>query len=457
MRSLAFVLLASVAACHAVERAGEPDFGDAQSALVVAIGTAREHAIAVASDEGALHLPPLVQNGDLDLWALTFSCPLERTGLPPGELSISSAPAGVGFAYEPVASFNAPAARKGTVTWSAREPSEDVRSVLTRLPATDLCESAGRFTTRKQVLLPNAENEVYAFMVRVDADRAVAAAASGNYYWITRNGEIERFTLETGRPLIAAFVRADGLTFAVDQAGATYAGSFDDGFEAYGVTSSSAVDAYTGQLVGPRSDAEGEFELFLASTGARRAFARFDGERWTTFATRPASELEPLISVAWVGPGEAVTFGVQASDVATRYRDGILIREQIRNRNSVVSVHQHPIYGTVATLSRGHVYGHDGTAWRELFEAGDYANAATPVGSALWVTSVFDFSPPQSAMLFWDDQRGACRETAVDGFNRDLVALDETTFLLVNQIDFNGTFYVEVIDLEVPFARCGAP
>ncbi len=460
-----YLPLLALSACHAVEKGSAPDLTGAQSAVLVALGE-REQAIGVAAGENGLQLPAIVQRSDLELWALTFSCPLVRTGLPAGDIPIGSTAADVGFELSPLATYATTLAKDGPVAWSAREPDEALQSALARMPAVDACTTAGRFGTPKRVILPNPDTEVYAFTVRTDPDHVVVAAQSGNIYRIARDGSVEKRTLDTVQPFVTAFVRDDGTTYAVDRAGQTYIGSFDEGFEVLSATSSVAVGANSGQLVGPRSSADGPFELFLVASGSQRSFSRFDGERWTLLASRGGGG-DPVISAAWVGPGEAVAFDVERGTDITRYKDGAVTREDIEGPGAVTSVLQHPRYGTVATVAtgrfglQGRVFFHSGGGWREEYEVQGYPVASAAVGRAIWITRVIGFNPPASFASFWDDARGVCGERddndefiVVDGYNRDLVAIDEQTYVLVNQIDFFGTFFADVLELETPFVSC---
>jgi hypothetical protein len=457
--------LLALCACHAVEKGSAPDLTGAQSAVLVALG-AQEQAIGVPAGEDGLHLPAIVQRSDLELWALTFSCPLDRTGLPAGAIPIGSTAADVGFELPPLATYATTLAKDGPVAWSAAEPDEALQSALDRMPAVDVCTTAGRFGPPKRVILPNPDTEVYAFTVRTDPDHVVVAAQSGNLYRIARDGSVEKRTLETVQPFVAAFVRDDGTTYAVDRAGQTYIGSFDEGFEVLSATASVAAGADSGQLVGPRSNDDGPFELFLVASGNQRSFSRFDGDRWTLLASRSGNG-DPIISAAWVGPGEAIAFDVERDADITRYKNGAVSSENIEGRGAVTSVLQHPRYGTVATVATGRfglqglVFIYSDGAWREQYEVQGYPVASAAVGPAIWVTRVVGFNPPASFASFWDEARGVCGEVddnddviLVDGYNRDLVAIDEQTYVLVNQIDFFGTFFADVLELEAPFVSC---
>jgi hypothetical protein len=117
------------------------------------------------------------------------------------------------------------------------------------------------------------------------------------------------------------------------------------------------------------SGAGAPFELFVVTQGG--TLERFDGTAWTQLWHGPGDPVDSNVGVAWVGPGEAIAAGIQASSVV-HYKAGKVAEDSLGISTSLdapISALRVEGLGVLVGTEYGEVYGYVAGKWSQLAPA----------------------------------------------------------------------------------------
>ncbi|MFO0727829.1 MAG: hypothetical protein U1E65_28885 [Myxococcota bacterium] len=303
-----------------------------------------------------------------DVYALTYSCNLQRLGLSPGSIELEDQESSTALLPPQARRFVLPAS---VTAWTPAEVAPAAIDKTLRhlpLPPQNPCRAAGALYTSENLDLDNDGRDFPAFAVPIDDERVFAGSGNGALYEVHAHEYHRRPDLE-GHHFKSGYRAQDRSLWMVDAYGQIWHGHPDRGFQRVTTSSITPTPKRNFAMAGP--DREGvPFELYFQAYDGDEAvedevtyFARFDGTR-TEVLSRARRPGVFLPAVAWVGPGEAVAIGAGTSTAGVvRYQGGQVRTEILPGIVGPASITQHPSLGTLVGRDSDGVSYRTGDTW----------------------------------------------------------------------------------------------
>lgn len=445
----ALYLLTLAAGCHSNVTIDLPPLDGARS-MILWIFADDELAGVYAEDvtpEGALFppLPAVAYGDDVELFAMTFPCPMQSVGLPLGPLELADFPNYDEPRTPPPSQMFASKLGEQGGAW--REISEMDPRMLTSLLALELDEdhACSRFLTPFEITeieVDRNRSEFTTFAVPVDDHRILLGSSNGRLFEVRDDGTWEQI-LDIGLPAApvemdfrGAHRQEDGTLWLYAYDGRVARGTLDGGFELL-----PQVSTATGSMISLTGSPNGApLELFAVTD--QRTFARFDGTTWETvyMGTNP-----PLCDLgfdkiaippvaAWVAPGEALALGAgERSGSLLRYRDGQAFEEPLPGITGYPSHVLQTERGTYAATCDGDLAVRVDERWEPAYPG--RAETAFPIIAIEETATGLIYASPEgfreSSVAQFHPKIGYCIFDEVEGLPRTMVRAGSTVFLIM--------------------------
>lgn len=451
MRQVIVALLVVTAGCHTFEQQDAPPLDGMASAVVVAFDLETPHVIATdADDAGNLTLPSLVPHGDAELWALGFTCPLERLGLGPGEAMIEKDPTD-GSLVRSAVSYRTRLQPGVPAAWADETPSEAVAGVLDRIAiAGNGCNASAQFGTPNPIDLGDGIYRFLTFATKTAPDRVILGSPGDSVIEVDAQGDVRFIPVTHTATIVAAHTMPDGVVYAFDSVGRLLQGSFDDGFRT--IAESGRTTDFLAKMVGPdRADAP--FELFIAIDDT--AFLRYDGNELTTVAQLMGRPQDIWVADAvWLGPQEAMTVGVSGRRSVTYYTQGEVRRLEIDSTAELLSIENHPKLGVLVASEGGEIFRYADGAWVRWATTDRRPYVIAPIDDGLWIGALTNLFRGRSTIGFYSNTSPPCERETIDAIYREVVPFPNDRYLVVGQSAFFEGMFAEMYPLRQGFASC---
>jgi hypothetical protein len=388
----------AVSSCTRTSAIPPPPASDAKALLLLLFTGQRASSVFAIdlTDPNGPEYPTYKHGSDVDLFSLAYGCSLDALGLHAGEQALDASPHQMLALPAPIAISKLNIFGGAPSAWrDATDPDKRVDDTLLRLslPADNICKIESAKFDFKEIGLPMASEAGIArprFAIadgdsvalvgweglRSRLDGSVAARLLDRVHV---DGSYERSMLPPGTPVYAAYREPKGPIWLFGQEGLAK-GTWQGGFQMIAATAT-VPPFRRARIDGPRGDAP--FELFAVtddqtlsatvtpSNTVLVSLAHFDGHSWRIIMSGAIpNENREDFGVLWTAPGEALVWGMDASDsVAQHIKDDERSRETI-GHSPVTSIEWVPEIGIIAGTSDGGIFQRGASGWTLIKDVG---------------------------------------------------------------------------------------
>lgn len=434
--------------CHATT-AIEPPPPDGRSMLLLATDGAEYRvafALDVPEDGSAPRYPTFTRPAEIDLYAVSFSCPLEILGLEPGRQVIAGEPTERLELPEPrrVLSSHDGAAQ---TSWEETEL-EPVDALLrsVEVPEDNLCRLYGvQLAPPRQGFRVGTSTPTV--VVPLTGDTALIGNADGAFFVVDSSQDVRPLPhISPDTPRRAGFVRDDGEVVLVGRDGTVARGyPLESDFTIVHTGGATVADflQVDGSKSGPLEIFRTSWFGFVRTILPQGPLERFDGQRWEQLTDGKGSFSHGTYSVAWLGPGHAIAAGVVDEVKLARYDSGEVTFEDLPNDMAVQQIANLPGIGVVIGTRRDRIIRMVDGEWRlddgSAVGGGIRGIAATERG----------FFYGRSRWASWDPVAGYCKLDVQSNSASRIMPLGSGAFLAHDvAVDEAALFMLERTDVE---------
>ncbi len=467
-RATAPLALFLVAACHDVASLPLPP-NHAARALVLILGEGPRALAARSVDPAAgdaATWAPFSSRAGATVYAVSFSCPLDRLGLIAGAQALAESSSSIELVPPPAAVFEA--ALDATTTWqpsAGLPPAVDDALRRLPLPPSARCHAVGARYTAEDLRLPNEQLGPPSFAIALDERRVLAGTRRGYLFEVTRAGAT-RLTRHEDKFFRAGMRARDGTLWMVDSLGAVWHGTLETDLVRVGEEAPFPESLQRAAVAGPTDDSP--FEMFAeteAENRDERGFHRFDGLRWTELSTfTPERNTIYFPAVAWLGPQSAMSIGTnpdRPGGSVMFYDRGVLKPQSLRGTSPNASILHHPTLGVLVGHDQDGISRYEDGRW-DLFRGAlplIYVRVMVAEGDGLLYIGSTEINFSQSAFAQYHPSIGFCQtyDTFTEYAATHVARLGDDTLVVLSVAGFDVPMRITLLTRTQEARSCSEP